>query len=279
MKKVILRILLFCIFVPFVYVILFILPHYNFLALSLSIVIVAAIGLIETKNLFKKRNIPHFNILTNVMGILLPITAYIYITGITRTNIFLIWIILSLIAILVRSIWIRNEEELSIQIKKITSSIFIMIYPCLFLSFLILTSSLNNGSFSVLMLICLIYCNDSAAYVFGKLLGKKLNLFISPNKSLIGFIAGMFFSISTAVVFYLLKPELFKVNIIFIILFGAVIGATTIIGDLIESVIKRATNVKDSGAFMMGRGGILDSIDSVLISAPVFYFLYPYIAN
>ncbi len=279
MKKVIQRILLVFIFVPFLYIILFILPHYNFLALNLSIIIVAAIGLIETKNLFKKQNIPHFNILTTVMGILLPVTAYIQITGIIGTNIFLIWVIISLIAILIRSIWIRNEEELTLNIKKITSSIFIMIYPCLFLSFVIFTSSLHNASFSVLLLICLIYGNDIAAYVFGKLLGKKLNLFISPNKSLIGFIAGMFVSISIAVIFYLLKPELFKVNIIFIILFGAIIGAATIIGDLIESVIKRATHVKDSGAIMMGRGGILDSIDSVLISAPIFYFIYPYISN
>ena len=106
-----------------------------------------------------------------------------------------------------------------------------------------------------------------------------MNLFISPNKSLAGFISGILFSVCTSIVFYILLPELFKVNILIIILFGILIGATTVIGDLIESVLKRAMNVKDSGVIMMGRGGILDSVDSVLISAPVFFFIYPYIAN
>ncbi len=279
MKKFILRALLFLIFIPFIYAILFLFPHYNFIVLNLFIIIIAAAGIIEIKNLFKKQNIPHFNILTSILGISLPIAAYIQITDITGTNIFLICIILSLIIILTRGLCIKNEEQLSLQIKKLTSSVFIMIYPCLFLSFVIFTSSLNNASFSVLLLMCLVFSNDTAAYIFGKLFGKKMNLFISPNKSLIGFIAGFFISIAVAVLFFFLKPDIFKVNIVFVILFGALIGTTTIIGDLIESLLKRSTHVKDSGVLMMGRGGILDSVDSLLISAPIFYFIYPYIAN
>jgi len=283
MKKFILRALLFLIFIPFIYAILFLFPHYNYIALNFFIIIVSAAGIIEIKNLFKKQNIPHFNILTTILGISLPITAYIQIafssTDITGTNIFLICIILSLIIILIRSLWVKNEDQLSLNIKKLTSSVFIMLYPCLFLSFVIFTSSLNNASFSVLLLICLVYSNDTAAYIFGKLFGKKMNLFISPNKSLIGFIAGLFISIAVAVLFFFLKPDIFKVNIVFVILFGALIGTTTIIGDLIESLLKRSTHVKDSGVLVMGRGGILDSVDSLLISAPIFYFIYPYIAN
>lgn len=279
MKKFLLRTLLFFIFIPFIYSILFILPYFNFLALNLSTIIVAAIGLTETKELFKKKHLPYFNILTTVTGILLPVSAYIQVTGIIGNNIFLYCIIISIITVLVRSIWISKKEDLSKIVLKITNSIFIIIYPGMFLSFVIFSSSLNNPSVSILFLICLIYCNDTAAYVFGKLFGKKMNLFISPNKSLIGFIAGITISMCTGLVFYIILPEFFKANLIFVILFSGLIGATTVIGDLIESVLKRATDVKDSGVIMMGRGGILDSVDSVLISAPVFFLLFPYLSN
>jgi phosphatidate cytidylyltransferase len=261
------------------YTILFILPHFNFLALNLSTTIVAVIGLAEIKELFNKKSMPYFNVTATVTGILIPVSAYFQITGAAGNNIFVIVIILSIIAVLVRSIFLKNKDNLNLILNKITNSVFIIIYPCLFLSFVIFSSSLNNPSFSVLFLICLIYFNYTAAYIFGKLFGRRLNLFISPGKSIAGFIGGISISVCTALVFYMFKPDLFRADIVIVLLFGALIGFTTITGDLIESLIKRSAGVKDSGVIMMGRGGILDSVDSVLISAPVFFFLYPYIAN
>ena len=57
---------------------------------------------------------------------------------------------------------------------------------------------------------------------------------------------------------------------------GSAVGIATILGDLIESAIKRSATSKDSGQLIPGRGGILDSVDSVLYAAPVFYYLLRY---
>ena len=58
---------------------------------------------------------------------------------------------------------------------------------------------------------------------------------------------------------------------------GCIVSAATIVGDLIESAIKRSTTSKDSGELIPGRGGILDSVDSVLYAAPLFYYLLRYL--
>jgi phosphatidate cytidylyltransferase len=63
------------------------------------------------------------------------------------------------------------------------------------------------------------------------------------------------------------------------ILFGAGAGFFTITGDLAESALKRSADVKDSGGVIPGRGGILDSIDSWLLTAPMFYFVFLWISR
>jgi len=56
-------------------------------------------------------------------------------------------------------------------------------------------------------------------------------------------------------------------------------STAAIAGDLVESMLKRACNVKDSGTVILGRGGILDSMDSLLFAAPVFYVVFKYFIN
>jgi phosphatidate cytidylyltransferase len=58
------------------------------------------------------------------------------------------------------------------------------------------------------------------------------------------------------------------------VVFGAIAGMVVIIGDLVESALKRSAAAKDSGTLIPGRGGILDSIDSPIFLAPAFYYLY-----
>ena len=73
--------------------------------------------------------------------------------------------------------------------------------------------------------------------------------------------------------FYIAKSELFGDSLALAIVCGIAVGAATIIGDLFESVLKRSAGVKDSGILVPGRGGVLDSVDSVAVAAPVFYLL------
>lgn len=114
-----------------------------------------------------------------------------------------------------------------------------------------------------------IWVNDTAAYFFGSLLGKrKLIEHISPKKSVEGFIAGILFTIIASLIFARLYAEY---SIIFWIGFAAVIALFGTLGDLFESLIKRTSSVKDSGRFIPGHGGILDRIDSLLVAIPAIY--------
>ena len=120
---------------------------------------------------------------------------------------------------------------------------------------------------------------DSGAWFFGILFGKSTRGFVaaSPNKSLVGFIGGISGSIASGCLFKFIFPEVFTISYPRLIILGLITSIAAIVGDLIESVFKRSCNVKDSGNLIPGRGGILDSIDSVLIAAPIFYIGYNFL--
>jgi phosphatidate cytidylyltransferase len=116
----------------------------------------------------------------------------------------------------------------------------------------------------------IVFANDSLAWLFGITLGKHRGLFkVSPNKSLEGFIAGM----AGSIIATLLGPVLFPfipARWALLVAMGLVCGITGVAGDLFESALKRSAGVKDSGRLIPGRGGFLDSFDSILFTAPTF---------
>lgn len=137
-----------------------------------------------------------------------------------------------------------------------------------------------QGIILVLYFIAMVKIADSIAYFWGTRFGRhKLSEKVSPNKTVEGFIAGLLgAAVIGMVIFYFLPARaLNMVNsitpfwLIFIINF--VITFVAQLGDLFESYIKRACNVKDSGNVLGPMGGILDLSDSLLLSAPVAAFL------
>lgn len=138
-----------------------------------------------------------------------------------------------------------------------------------------------TGSFTLLLLIIIIWSNDIFAYLFGRLLGKNnsIGLTASPNKSWAGYIGGYlssFVIVTIYIGFIYFIPFLRKhmqYPLAFYYITTLIVGIMVPIGDLVESVIKRSVNIKDSGNLMMGRGGVLDSIDSILFTIPIFFML------
>lgn len=120
---------------------------------------------------------------------------------------------------------------------------------------------------------------DSGAYFAGMLFGKhKLCPNISPKKTVEGAVGGVIVGTIMAVVSglifrYWIYPDSTYVNYILLLVIGAVNTLISIIGDLSFSVIKRHCGVKDYGSIMPGHGGMLDRFDSVLLTAPIAYFL------
>lgn len=125
-------------------------------------------------------------------------------------------------------------------------------------------------SLPVLTIFILIWVSDSMAYVFGRLLGKhKLWERISPKKTWEGFIGGLLFTVATGagIAHWSIDKPDFSDEIIWGVV-GFVISWTGMLGDLVESMLKRSIDVKDSGAILPGHGGILDRFDALFLAIP-----------
>lgn len=132
----------------------------------------------------------------------------------------------------------------------------------------------QTGALLVLFLVGLTEFNDVAQYIWGKSFGRiKITPTVSPNKTLAGLLGGV---ATTALVALLLGPLLTPMSGAMALLAGVIIGVTGFCGDVVMSAIKRDCGVKDSGTLLPGHGGILDRLDSLIFTAPVFFHFIRY---
>ena len=131
-------------------------------------------------------------------------------------------------------------------------------------------SVVYNGNYLLSMMIML-WCTDVGAYLLGSTLGQKFDhrLFrsISPKKSWEGFFGGLICSVAGAIV--LRSTGLLDLALVDAIVVGVIICIFGVLGDLVESQLKRNFGVKDSGSIMPGHGGMLDRFDGALLAFPV----------
>ena len=128
----------------------------------------------------------------------------------------------------------------------------------------------------VLFLLFITEFNDVCQYIWGKLLGRhKIIPKVSPNKTWEGFIGGL---ISITLCAGWTAPFLTPLNFENGLLAGAIIGLSGFIGDVVLSSVKRDLHIKDSGSIIPGHGGILDRIDSLMYTAPLFFHFLYYVA-
>lgn len=124
--------------------------------------------------------------------------------------------------------------------------------------------------FFITGLFVLVWTNDTFAYLAGRAFGKhRLFERISPKKSWEGAIGGFLFTILFAIIFAYFTNKEF----LFWIIAAIIISPTSVLGDLIESKMKRLANIKDSGKILPGHGGVLDRFDAVTYAVPFFYLL------
>lgn len=140
--------------------------------------------------------------------------------------------------------------------------------PFSLLNFVVINDDAYSAQYLLAMLF-MVWGNDTGAYIFGVSMGKhKLFPRISPKKSWEGFIGGVIF---TAIVAYLLSLVYTKTSLTHWLFLGAVACVFAVLGDLVESMFKRAVGVKDSGKFMPGHGGALDRFDALIMVIPAYY--------
>jgi phosphatidate cytidylyltransferase len=127
----------------------------------------------------------------------------------------------------------------------------------------------------VLFLLILIWSADIGAYFAGKLFGKtKLCPSVSPGKTLEGMFGGIVLAQVFAISYvYVSTQAPLLGDFLIFSLIALVVSIVSVLGDLFESVLKRIAEVKDSGNILPGHGGMLDRIDSLTSSAPIFFLL------
>lgn len=133
---------------------------------------------------------------------------------------------------------------------------------------------IQTGAMLLFFLVALTQSNDVAQYLWGKSVGqRKVSPKVSPNKTWGGLLGG---TATTTLIAFLIGPYLTPMSSLHCALAGLLIGITGFVGDIVISAVKRDIGVKDSGALLPGHGGILDRLDSLTYTAPLFFHFVRY---
>ena len=279
MKKIMERLLVFFIGLPVLLIVVLYLPARSHLCLNILVIIFTALGAMEFQNILKQKNLYFPPVEAAILGSIMPALATAAISfGFYRTGVLTVF--MAAVSWLIISRILSTKEEQNAFVNRTAAGFCIMFYPGVFLSWIIALSLLPESSIIIAVFLLMVFLNDSAAWASGMLFGKGNSGIIpaSPNKSVAGFIGGIGASILTGVCAASFFPFAFNANrlqqIPSAVILGFCTGVAAVLGDLGESVLKRSAGIKDSGVIMPGRGGILDSVDSIAMAAPVFFLAY-----
>jgi phosphatidate cytidylyltransferase len=167
---------------------------------------------------------------------------------------------------MISGVFLKREKDTIIDVA---ITIFGMIYVGWFFSYLIFIRALTEHGGYLFFLIFTVWTMDSAAYLAGKMFGHTLLMpSISPKKTWEGAIAGFIVCLLAAVIFsWTAQLEIWHA-----LTLGVLIGIFGQVSDLVESLIKREAGAKDSSDILPGHGGVLDRIDSFVLTAPLMYY-------
>jgi phosphatidate cytidylyltransferase len=149
--------------------------------------------------------------------------------------------------------------------------VFGILYVALTLGHLLLTRAMPNGEFLIFFVVLVTWAADTGAYYVGTAFGRhKLAPVISPNKTVEGLFGGVALAVIAAVIAEVWFLPGF--SIVDCLATGLILSVAGVLGDLTESAMKRSAGLKDSGWLLPAHGGMLDRLDSLLFTAPAFYY-------
>lgn len=231
---------------------------------NIAIILFIILGLYEFFCILEKKGIKIYKYFGVFMGVLIPLSIMLRFESTKRWE--LLFIVLTLLALILMQFKRRQSNGVLIDIS---TTLFGILYVSWLFSFLIKIRYLPQGSGLFASLLLITKSGDIGAYLVGVRFGRTPFIpRISPKKTWEGAVAGVVFSILGTLA---MQPVL-KFSYPHLIVLGFFLAILGQLGDLSESLIKRDCGVKDSGSILPGMGGILDEIDSVLFTAPVFYF-------
>ncbi len=238
---------------------------------------VVGVGLREYYNMIEKSGQAVYKKIGLVAGVCVPIIFYMnanYSWKVTPFEL-IIFILLGLLGYGACKGAVENST------RTMGLTLFGIVYVAVFFSHILLISVLPNGGKWVFTIQALVWLCDSGAYFAGITLGRKFIKrgisAVSPKKSYEGAIGGTIITVVALLIInkiWCLLPS--DVGVVETIIIGIIISIVIVVGDLIESVIKRDLNIKDSSRFLGEHGGILDRFDSMIYTLPIVYYLLKY---
>jgi phosphatidate cytidylyltransferase len=279
MKNFIIRIVFVGITVPILFLIALFIPWMDHAPIALIVLAFTIGASFELRRIMEPSGSAGRTFITAVLSSAPPLTVYIVRLVGSGNNIFESWLaplaVVMLAGFIVCALPLAfpgKVESISTSVSKASSNAFYLLYPGALSSAMIVILGAPNGAGTLVVWFALIvFGNDSLAWLAGVTLGRMRGIFpVSPKKSFEGFVAGMAGSLGSALLGPIMFPGLVPREWLTLTLLGLACGAAVVTGDLFESALKRSACVKDSGTIVPGRGGILDSFDSLLFAAPVF---------
>ena len=249
------------------------------------------VGLLEFYGMVEESSLPRFKWLGLAGGVTLVSTQFIYLSGLAKAQLgeptmggaaeleLGVFAVL-LLALLVRRVFAHPAPPL---FSMVGHTMLGVLYVSWLLGFLLkiyfLATPTGAGfdpGYCLLFFILATKCSDIGAFLLGSMIGRhKMIPKVSPAKTWEGLVGALLLSTTAAMLMaqYWGDTKLGGLTPLHAAALGPLLGVGAVLGDLVESVFKRDSGVKDSGSFFPGIGGILDLLDSLLFNAPLM-FLY-----
>ena len=230
------------------------------------VVVVAAGGMVELLRLLLPETKSWVRIAALSVGLLLPLATYWKgILGLSAATAAAIFVALTIHLLL----YAKQKAVL----QSLGAMVFAQLYIPFLLSHVLLLFQVPSGRRWIFFLFFVIFSGDTGAYYVGHRWGRhKLWPAVSPGKTVEGAIGGLLSSLAIALLVGKLLFSLGEFGPTFLLSLGLVIALAGQIGDLMESMLKRVSQVKDASSILPGHGGLLDRLDSLIFVFPLTYY-------
>lgn len=234
--------------------------------LLILVVLVTLGGMIELLSLLVPETKSWVRIVTLATSLLLPLATYWKgVLGLSIATVAVIFVALTIHLLL------YAKEEAVLQ--SLGALVFAQLYIPFLLSHVLLLFQVPSGRRWIFFLFFVIFAGDTGAYYAGHRWGRhKLWPAVSPGKTVEGAVGGLLSSLATALLVGKLLLSLGESGITLLLSLGLVIASVGQMGDLMESMIKRVSKVKDASSILPGHGGLLDRLDSLIFAFPLTYY-------
>ena len=199
----------------------------------------------------------------------LSVSLALYFAGTDRRVLLTVLLVVPIVGVLVPLFRLGKIETAALRIMANVATPFYVGATLTMLAFLRRDLG-DDGARWVFLTLTFAWLADTGGYFFGRFLGKtKLYEAVSPKKTRAGFVGAIVGSTAGALAAHF--GYLKVLPLVPALVLGIACGALGQLGDLVESLLKRSTGIKDSGSIVPGHGGMLDRIDALLIVAPIVY--------